>query len=193
MPEPSAGSLLETRAATLATSVQRFLDVGRGTLEEAAGVLGGSVARGGTIFACGNGGSAAHAAHFEAELVGRFREDRAPLPAIYLGLSASAVTAIANDFGLKDVFARPLTALCRPSDALLAISTSGTSPNVTAAIEAARRIAADTVLLTGPQAPDGAADVVVRFPGDGPDVVQEGHQLLIHVLVEAIETATRRA
>jgi D-sedoheptulose 7-phosphate isomerase len=185
----SAGELLDRRAAGLAQSLEAFRGSERESLQAAADALSGAVAGGDTVFVCGNGGSAAHAAHFEAELVGRFRHDRTPLRSVYLGLSVSTSTAVSNDFGLEQVFARPLAALCGSGDALLAISTSGTSPNVAAAVAVARDAGAVTVLLSGPNAPDGAADVVVRFPSDAPDTIQEGHQLIVHVLVEAIEAA----
>lgn len=127
--------------------------------------------------------------HFEAELLGRFRRERSPLPSLYLGTSVSTGTALANDYGVESIFARPLEGLGGEGDALLAMSTSGTSPNVIAALETARRIGLVTVLLAGPGGADAAADHVLRFPGDSADVVQDGHQLIIHALIEAVEVA----
>lgn len=178
--------LLADRSAALAAATDRFVADSGEALSRAAEMVRG-VVNGGTLFVCGNGGSAAQAVHLEAELVGRFRDDRRPLPSVFLGLSASSVTAIGNDFGGEAVFARPLEALGREGDVLLAISTSGTSPNVVAALRVARERGLHTVLLAGESAPGDLADVVLRFPGRGADVVQDGHQLVIHALMDAVE------
>jgi len=113
------------------------------------------------VVACGNGGSSLEAQHFTAELVGRYRLDRCPLAGIALSVDGGAVTAIANDYGYgygygygyEQVFARQVLALGRPGDALLALRTSGRSPNVLAAMEAARKGGLETVALTGAGAP----------------------------------------
>jgi phosphoheptose isomerase len=174
--------LLRDRGRRLESALDSFMkDSGR-ELDEATAAL-----TGGTVFLCGNGGSAALAAHLEAELIGRYRSDRRPLPALYLGLSAPSSTAIGNDFGDAQAFARPLRALARSGDSLLAISTSGTSSNVVSALGAARELGLRSVLLTGPHAPDGGADVVLRFPGERTDFVQDGHQLIVHTLMDALE------
>lgn len=184
----SVCSALERRSDGLATAVATFLEDQSTAFEAAAELLAATVARGGTLFLCGNGGSAAHALHLEAELLGRFDRTRRSLPSVYLGMGHSTSTAIANDFGVAEMFARPLEALGRSSDALLAFSTSGTSPNVLRALEVARQKGLPTVLLTGAGGPD-AADVVLRFPADGPDRVQEGHQLIVHALMDGLESA----
>ena len=105
---------------------------------------------GGRLLACGNGGSAAEAQHLTAELVGRFRDERNPLSAIALHADTSALTAIVNDYGVEEMFARGVRAHGRPGDVLVALSTSGSSPNVLAAVKAAHEIGMTTWALTGP-------------------------------------------
>jgi D-sedoheptulose 7-phosphate isomerase len=181
--DPSyVSELLRDRGRRLANALDSFLESSGEELHQAAIALSG-----GTVFLCGNGGSAALATHLEAELIGRYRSDRRPLPALYLGLSPPSSTAIGNDFGDTQVFARPLRALARPGDSLLAISTSGTSANVLAALDVARELRLGTVFLTGPKAPDTHVDVVLRFLGERTDFVQDGHQLIVHALMDAIE------
>lgn len=182
---PSA--LLDERLQQLVAAAGRLL-AAPSALDAAAHEML-AVGRGHTLFVCGNGGSAAQAIHVEAELVGRYRTDRAPLRSLYLGASASTSTAVTNDFGQDEAFARPLRALARPGDVLLALSTSGSSSNVVAALDAAREIGVRTVLLTGPSADAGVADVVVRCSGERADLIQDSHQLLIHVLMDVVEDA----
>src|SRR5579863_447563 len=121
-----------------------------------------TLARGGTIFACGNGGSAAEAQHFVTELVGRFRLSRRPLRSIFLGGDASQMSCIANDFGWDEVFARPLAALARHGDLLVIMSTTGQSPSVLAALRAATEMSLETVALLGNAG--GPAAELARHP-----------------------------
>lgn len=180
MPDP--GQLLRDRGRRLESAVEAFLASQSEGLARAVEVL-----RRGTLFVCGNGGSAAHAMHLEAELVGRYRVERPPRPAVYLAMSSASATAIGNDYGFDQVFARALHALARPGDALLALSTSGSSPNVLEVVQVARRLGIGTVLLCGPGGAPDAADVVLPFPGERADLVQDGHQLIIHALMDALE------
>ncbi|WP_143860684.1 D-sedoheptulose-7-phosphate isomerase, partial [Nocardia cerradoensis] len=106
--------------------------------------------RGGRLFTCGNGGSAAEAQHLSAELTGRFRGERQPLSAIALHCDTSSTTAIVNDYGIDEMFARQLRAHGRPGDVLVVLSTSGSSPNVVAAAKAAHDIGMATWAMTGP-------------------------------------------
>jgi D-sedoheptulose 7-phosphate isomerase len=143
---------------------------------------------GGRLLVCGNGGSAAEAQHLAAELTGRLRDERTPLSAIALTADSSAVTAIGNDYGYREIFARQVRAHGRPGDVLLALSTSGRSPNVLAAVEAARSAGLSCWALTGP-GPNPlalAADEAVCCPGDG-QVVQELHLVAAHVICEHID------
>ncbi len=146
--------------------------------------------RGGrTILLAGNGGSAADAQHIAAELVGRFAYNRPGLAAVALTTDTSALTAIANDYGFERVFARQVEALGRRGDLLIAISTSGRSPNVIAALQAARAKSIVTVGLTG-QSPGPMApwcDHVLAVPSPETPRVQEGHILIGHVICRLIE------
>jgi D-sedoheptulose 7-phosphate isomerase len=157
----------------------------------AAGVIAASLAAGGQLLLCGNGGSAADAQHLAAEFTGRFLKERAPWPAIALHTNASALTAIGNDYGFEQVFARQVLAHGRPGDVLLAISTSGASANVVRAAEAARERGMKVIGLTGPDAGpiSAACDVCLRVPGAGTPRIQEGHILVGHILCGLVEDA----
>ncbi|HEX4812667.1 MAG TPA: SIS domain-containing protein [Nonomuraea sp.] len=153
--------------------------------------LAGALASGGRLLACGNGGSAAEAQHLTAELVGRFRDDRRPYAAIPLHADGSSLTAIANDFGAEEIYARQVRAHGRAGDVLLCLSTSGTSPNVLAAARAAQECGILAWALTGP-APNALADLcddAVAVPAEETATVQEVHLALIHLLCEAVEEA----
>jgi len=146
---------------------------------------------GGRVYFCGNGGSAADAQHLAGELSGRFLRDRAPLPALALAADAPSLTAIANDYGYEQVFARTLRAQARPGDALVALSTSGRSANVLAALAAAREIHVATVGFAGPDGGAMAAhcDLLLRAPARTTPRIQELHMLAGHIICEMIERA----
>ncbi|GLX95110.1 SIS domain-containing protein [Herbidospora sp. NBRC 101105] len=153
--------------------------------------LAGVLDDGGRLLACGNGGSAAEAQHLTAELVGRFRADRRPYAAIALHADTSSTTAIVNDYGPEEVFARQVRAHGRPGDVLIALSTSGASSNVLAAARAARDGGLMAWALTGPP-PNELADLcddAISVFSSSPCVVQEVHLVLVHLLCEAIEEA----
>ncbi len=146
--------------------------------------------RGGNqILFCGNGGSSAEAAHLAAELAGRFYYDRAPLHALALNDSVPALTAVANDYGYEFVFARQLSAIGRPGDVLVALTTSGRSPNVLKALAAARELGIRTIGLTGRRGRRFAATCDLGFVVDCDDTarIQEVHLLLGHLLCARIE------
>ncbi|GAA3446229.1 D-sedoheptulose-7-phosphate isomerase [Planomonospora venezuelensis] len=150
---------------------------------------------GGRLLACGNGGSAAEAQHLTAELVGRFRDDRRPYAAIPLHADTSAVSAIGNDFGAEEVYARQVRAHGRPGDVLLCLSTSGTSPNVLAAALAARESGLTTWALTGP-VPNPLAELcddAFAVAAADTATVQEVHLAVIHMLCAAMEEACGEA
>lgn len=146
---------------------------------------------GGTVYFCGNGGSAADAQHVAAELVGRYMRERRALPAVALTTNASIVTAIGNDYGFSQVFARQVRALVTPQDALVGISTSGKSPNVLEALRAARAIGAVTIGFTGtPGEPMGSeTDLCLRVPSAQTSRIQEAHILAWHIICDLIEQA----
>ena len=144
---------------------------------------------GGRLLAAGNGGSAADAQHLTAELVGRYRDDRRPLSAIALHAETSSVTAIGNDYGYEDVFRRQVAAHGRTGDVLMAISTSGSSPNVVAAAETARDAGLSVWALTGtaPNPLAGLADEHVAVDAPATATVQEVHGVLIHAMCAAVD------
>ncbi|MFG1703270.1 SIS domain-containing protein [Nonomuraea sp. M3C6] len=161
------------------------------TVRAWGGKLAGLLAAGGRLLACGNGGSAAEAQHLTAELVGRFRQDRRPYSAIPLHADGSSLTAIANDFGPEEVYARQVRAHGRPGDVLLCLSTSGGSPNVLAAARAAQQGGLVAWGMTGP-GPNPLADLcdeTVAVPAEETATVQEVHLAMIHLLCDAIEEA----
>jgi D-sedoheptulose 7-phosphate isomerase len=147
--------------------------------------------KGGKALIFGNGGSAADAQHFAAELVGRFERDRPALPALALTANTSDLTAIGNDMGFDELFARQLEAHALPGDVAVAITTSGNSPNVLTAASAARRLKLSVIGLTGPaggQLKD-LADVCIRVPSASVPRIQEAHGAIIHIWCGIIESS----
>jgi D-sedoheptulose 7-phosphate isomerase len=146
----------------------------------------------GKILACGNGGSAADAQHLVAELVGRFERDRTPLAGVALTTDTSILTAVGNDYGFDHIFSRQVTALGQPGDTLFAISTSGHSPNVRLAIEAAHAKGMLVIALTGK---GGGAitgmlktnDVNLCIPHDRTMRIQEMHLMMLHLICDGID------
>jgi len=157
----------------------------------AADLLVQALRRGNTVLFCGNGGSAADSQHLAAELSGRYLRDRAPLAAIALTVDSSALTAIGNDYGFDQVFARQLRGLGRPGDVLVAISTSGNSPNVLAAIATAREMGITVVGLTGQTGGSmaGLCDRCLCVPSTLTPRIQEMHIAVGHLLCELVEDA----
>ena len=154
----------------------------------AAQAMAAALKQGRTVFAFGNGGSAADAQHFTAELVGRYEQPRRGWPAVALSTDTSALTAIGNDYGFDRVFARQLDALGRPGDVALGISTSGNSPNVLRAFEVANARGLVTIALTGRGGEAGRiATHHVSVAEDRPPRVQEVHATLLHVMCELME------
>ena len=177
--------------AAFAATIALHERVGRnlGPVLVAAQAMTEALGAGGKLLVFGNGGSAADAQHLAAELVGRFQKERAAIPAIALTVDTSVLTSVANDYSFKQVFARQVEALGRPGDVAVGISTSGESPNVLIALQAAKAQGLKTVALTGR---DGgsvgrAVDIHVNVPDQNTQRVQEVHQTLIHVLCEVIE------
>ena len=192
MPDPLLlPDLIRAELTEARTVLDRFLadSAQLARIAEAAELFAHSLRNGGKILTCGNGGSLCDAQHFAEELSGRYRADRRALAAIAL-TEASHMTCVANDYGFEFVFSRFVQALGRPGDVLLAISTSGNSPNVLRAAEAAKEAGMLVVSLTGKDGGQlaGLSDVEIRAPHFGyADRIQEVHIKVIHILILLIE------
>ena len=163
-----------------------------GPIARASAIMAASLEAGGKVLACGNGGSAADAQHFAGELIGRFEIERRALAAVALTTDSSVLTCVANDYSYDDVFARQVSGLGRRGDVLLAISTSGNSPNVLKAVQVAQQAGMTVVALTGkgggkmtPQL--RTEDVSLCVPADRTTRIQEVHLLTLHCLCDAID------
>ena len=177
----SVGAHQAAVEAALAALVPQIVEYGRLVAE--------AFSAGKKLLACGNGGSAAECQHVVAELVGHFQAERRPLPAIALTTDTSILTAVGNDYGYREVFARQVQALAAPGDALLCISTSGNSENILAAAERGREIGTVTIALTGRSGGKLAAlaDLTLRMPADDTQRIQEMHLLVDHCLCQIVE------
>lgn len=155
----------------------------------AATVIAGAYRRGGCLFVAGNGGSAADAQHIVAEFVSKLDRDRTPLRAFALTVDTSILTAIGNDYGFDELFARQVRAGMRPEDVLLAITTSGNSGNIVAALRACHELGATSILLGGR---DGGkakalATYTILAPGSHTGLIQQGHSVIYHALCGLVE------
>jgi D-sedoheptulose 7-phosphate isomerase len=172
--------------------ISRVADACDRSIERSAKVLIDAFRAGGKLLLCGNGGSAADCQHLATEFVSRFspKVDRAPIPALALTTDTSFLTAFANDSGYEGVFARQVRAHGRPGDVLLAISTSGNSPNVLAAARVAREMGLKVIALTGPNGKlSGMADVAIAVPTSDTQHMQEAHIAIEHLLCGLVERA----
>jgi D-sedoheptulose 7-phosphate isomerase len=161
-------------------------------LAGAVDLMFATLANNGKILACGNGGSAADAQHFIAELVGRFERERLPLAGLALNTDTSILTAVGNDYGFEEIYERQVSALGQSGDVLVALSTSGNSPNVVRAIEAARDRDMHVVALTGKGGGQigemiTAPDVHLCVPNDRTMRIQEVHGLMLHAICDGID------
>lgn len=201
MPSAHKGKSMSTN--TTANNVKSIFDASIKTKQEASEKLNTSITsaiekmavalkNGNKILSCGNGGSAADAQHFAAELVCRFERERPALAAIALTVDSSALTAISNDYHFDEIFARQVDALAKQEDILLAISTSGFSPNVVRAIEQAHKNKMNVVALTGRDGGKVAKilnddDIEIRVDSESTARIQEVHLLTIHCLCDQID------
>ncbi len=188
MPDPAVIPLLDAlhELADTAQRAARDLEV---DLSRALAIVGETVRAGGTLYFCGNGGSAADAQHLATEYVVRYMRNRRAYPAVALTTDTSLITAVGNDFGFDHIFARQIEALAKPGDLLVIHSTSGNSPNVLRAAEAARQRGVRVLALS---ARDGGllralADVCVVVPTDRTDRAQEIHLCIQHAICEVVE------
>lgn len=171
---------------------QRSLEILPPFIEQASIRLCDALRNGHKVLSCGNGGSAADAQHFSSELLNRFEANRTGLPAIALTTDSSTITSIANDYDYEHIFARQISSLGLPGDCLLAISTSGNSPSITAAVKAAHSRGMWVIALTGKDGGELATtlentDFEIRIPAKSTACIQESHLLVIHCLCSVIE------
>lgn len=185
--------LLQEIQETLAESarVALSLQAMAPQLSQAADIIAGALRSGGRLLLLGNGGSAAQAQHIAAEFVGRFESERQPLSALSLATDNSALTSVANDYGFEEIFSRQLRAFALPTDVVLAISTSGNSPNVLRALETAHELGVKTIGLTGRTGGrmKSHVDLCLCVPSDSTPRIQEAHLLISHILCGLVEAA----
>ncbi|MDA0280701.1 MAG: phosphoheptose isomerase [Proteobacteria bacterium] len=172
---------------------QRSLEVLIEPIHLAGEAMVNSLLNNGKILSCGNGGSAGDAQHFSAELLNRFEKERPGLPAMALTTDSSTLTAIANDYSYEEIFSKQVSALGQAGDVLLAISTSGNSANVAAAMKAAQEREMLTVVLSGNDGGTmagllGEQDIEIRVPSNRTARIQEVHLVVIHCLCDFIDT-----
>lgn len=170
-------------------TIRELLDSKLNEIEQAGLLIVKTLAAGNKVLLCGNGGSAADAQHIAAELVGRYEKQRDSFPAIALTTDTSALTALSNDYGYDQVFARQIQGLASPGDLLIAISTSGKSPNITNAVKQARSMKCKTLALTGCSGNPLASncDLAVIVPSERTSRVQEAHITIGHLWCEMVD------
>jgi len=189
--EKSSTELLARSLDEHLKTIQALLDSRLGDIEAAGGLIWQALKSGNKILLCGNGGSAADAQHIAAELVGRYELERRAFPAISLTTDTSALTAVSNDYGYEQVFARQVEALAVAGDVLIAISTSGKSPSVIRAVEQARKRGCKSIALTGCAGEPLAShcDFAIVIPSNRTSRVQEAHITIGHLWCEMIDAA----
>lgn len=187
--QDSARDLLTRSLKEHLEAIQSLLDSKLSEIEEAGLLICKTLASGNKVLLCGNGGSAADAQHIAAELIGRYENERRSFPAISLTTDTSALTALSNDYGFEQVFARQVQGLAVAGDCLIAISTSGKSPNVTNAAEKARVMGVSVIALTGCSGEPLAShcDIAIVVPSDRTSRVQEAHITIGHLWCEMVD------
>ena len=177
--------------ASIETKQQSEIEL-RESIELASSLLNQTLLNGNKVMSCGNGGSAADAQHFSSELLNRYDRDRPGLPGIALTTDSSTLTSIANDYDYRQIFSKQIAALGQPGDLLLAISTSGQSPNIIEAIQAANESEIAVIALTGKEGGMigqllNSDSVEIRVPSNVTARIQEVHLLVIHILCELLD------
>jgi D-sedoheptulose 7-phosphate isomerase len=185
----SINALLTRSLKEHLAAMEALLDSRVGEIAAAGGVICAALGSGNKILLCGNGGSAADAQHIAAELVGRYEQQRRAFPAVALTTDTSALTALSNDYGYEEVFARQVEALALAGDVLIAISTSGKSPNIVMAAEKAKAISCKIIALTGSAGEPLAShcDLAVIVPSERTSRVQEAHITIGHLWCEMVD------
>jgi D-sedoheptulose 7-phosphate isomerase len=168
---------------------QQFVKENVDTIIEVSRMIADSLNKGGKLLLFGNGGSSTDASHIAAEFVNRFMKDRPPFPAIALNTDMAVITSISNDYDFSEIFARQLKALAQEGDVVLAISTSGNSPNVLKAIDVAKKKKLKTIAFTGAKGDKLASktDYVFAVPSSNTPRIQETHSILGHVICQMVE------
>ena len=159
-------------------------------IEEASNLIIKSLKNNKKIMFCGNGGSAADAQHLSAELVGRYMKDRKPIASVALTTDSSVITAISNDFSFNDIFSRQVESIGNEGDVLYAISTSGKSKNIIAALKVAKNLKIKTIGITGidDNGFKGLCDIIINVPASRPDRIQEMHIAIGQIICEILES-----
>jgi D-sedoheptulose 7-phosphate isomerase len=170
-------------------AVMRQVETLEGLVQSAVDTCVDIIRNDGKLLICGNGGSAADSQHFAAEIVGRFRKERRPWPAVALTTDSSILTAVGNDYGFDEIFARQVEGIGRPGDALIGISTSGNSPNIQNAVQTARKMGIFTIGLLGRNGGAVAKEMDLPLIVKTQDTarIQEAHIFLIHYIAGGIE------
>lgn len=180
----------------IAAGVQTLQSIGdlEAQINQAQELVTDSLVTGNKLLVCGNGGSAADAADFTTEFVCKFAADRRPYPALNLAQGGSLLSAIGNDYGFKEIFARQVRAFGQPGDILVAVTTSGNSENIRRALEEARSCKLKTIALLGRSGGNtiGLADVDLLVKGDSTARIQEAHKFILHVICELCEARLDR-
>lgn len=186
---PTITTLLQSSLREHLDAIQALLETRIAEIERSGEMICAALGQGHQVLLCGNGGSAADAQHIAAELVGRYELHRRAWPSIALTTDTSALTALSNDFGYEEVFARQVQALGREGDVLIALSTSGTSVNVIKAAEAARKRGCGTIALTGGSGEPLASlcDITVSVPSQRTSRIQEAHITIGHLWCEMVD------
>ena len=182
-----------TFEASLAETLRTFqalIEI-RPAIDRAGQLILTTLQRGGKLLICGNGGSAAEAAHFATELVGRYAKTRRSLPAVALSSDGSLVTCLGNDFGYEQVFARQVAGLAKPGDLVVVLTSSGNSANIVAALAEAKKLGVDSLAFLGRGGgkAKGLATCELLMPGPSGAAAQEAHLFLIHHFCELIDEA----
>ena len=190
----AAETLLKRSLREHLDSIQALSDSKLTEIEEAGELICQTLSGAHKVLLCGNGGSAADAQHIAAELVGRYELQRRAFPAIALTTDTSALTALSNDYGYEEVFARQVQALATHGDLLIAISTSGKSPNVIRAVEQAKALGCKTIALTGADGEplSSICDLAVSVPAQRTSRVQEAHITIGHLWCEMVDAKSAK-
>ena len=181
--------MIKERLIEISNNFERLSVIGSETIQAAAELMIKALSNSGTIFFCGNGGSAADAQHLAAELIGRYKKNRDPLKAIALTTDSSILTAVSNDFTFEEVFSRQLQALAQKNDLLYAISTSGKSKNIIQAIKMSKKNKMKVIGVTGDDGGEmnDICDILIKVPAESPDRIQEMHIAVGQIICELIE------